>query len=390
MPGGDALEKYAAAVPLVDHHVHGAFSQPVDRARFEQSLNEGSPDAVPAWMTQFDSQLGFAIRAWCAPVLDLAPHTLADDYWARRASLGEQEVTRRFVQAAGVSDWLVDTGYLGDDILTPDALATISGGRAHEIVRIEAVAEAMARERIAATDYADVFRARLADAATRAVSLKTVVAYRTGFDIDWDPPTPTEVSAAAQRWIAEGGQAPRLTDPVLLRFGIHAAAETALPLQFHTGFGDRDLDLHRVNPILLLDLLRQQMFADIPVMLLHCYPYHREAGYLAQAFTNVYCDVGLALNYVGARAEAVLAESLELAPFAKILYASDAWGPAELHYLGAHLWRQSLVAVLGRWVRTGAWSGADAARIIDMMASGNARRVYGLGSAQVIGEADTH
>jgi predicted TIM-barrel fold metal-dependent hydrolase len=379
MPVGDgALAAHALDVPLVDHHVHGAFSKPIDRSAFEQSINEGSPDPVPEWMTQFDSQLGFAIRAWCAPLLDLEPHAAADDYWARRESLGEDEVTRRFVQAAGVSDWLVDTGYLGDDILTPEGLAMVSGGRSHEIVRIEALAEALVREGVAGTDYADAFRARLADAASGAVGLKTVVAYRTGFDIDWDPPAPSEVSTAAARWIADPGAAPRLVDPALLRFGIHAAAEMALPLQFHTGFGDRDLDLHRVNPMLLLGLLRQPTFADVPVMLLHCYPYHREAGYLAQAFTNVYCDVGLALNYVGARAGAVLAESLEMAPFAKVLYSSDAWGPAELHYLGAHLWRQSIAATVGRWVQAGAWSAPDAARVIEMMASGNARRVYDL------------
>jgi predicted TIM-barrel fold metal-dependent hydrolase len=387
MPAGDdAVTEHAFAAPLVDHHVHGAFSTPVDRSTFEQCLNEGSPDPVPPWMTQFDSQLGFAIRAWCGPVLDLEPHAPADDYWARRESLGEQEVTRRFVQAAGVSDWLVDTGYLSADILPPVALATISGGRAHEIVRIEALAEAMAEDGIGATDYADEFRRRLAAATTttttttttRAVGLKTVIAYRTGFDIDWTPPSAREVEAAAARWIGNAGAAPRLTDPVLLRFGIHAAGETALPLQFHTGFGDRDLDLHRVNPMLLLDLLRQPTFADVPVMLLHCYPYHREAGYLAQAFTNVYCDIGLALNYVGARADAVLAESLEMAPFAKVLYSSDAWGPAELHYLGAHIWRRAVAAVLGRWVQAGAWSAADAARVVDMMAFGNARRVYGL------------
>ena len=52
-------------------------------------------------------------------------------------------------------------------------------------------------------------------------------------------------------------------------------------------------------------------------MLLHCYPFHREAGYLAQVFPHVYFDVGLAVNYTGRAAGAVLAESLELAPFGK-------------------------------------------------------------------------
>ena len=72
-----------------------------------------------------------------------------------------------------------------------------------------------------------------------------------------------------------------------------------LPVQLHVGLGDRDLDLHRVDPMLLLGLLRQPAVARVPVLLLHCYPYHRQAGYLAQAFPNVYIDVGLAVNHVG-------------------------------------------------------------------------------------------
>ncbi|HKC27239.1 MAG TPA: hypothetical protein VKB75_04430 [Jatrophihabitans sp.] len=63
---------------------------------------------------------------------------------------------------------------------------------------------------------------------------------------------------------------------------------------------------------------------------------------------------------------------------AKVLYSSDAWGPAELHYLGARLWRDGLASVFGRWVSADEWSQADAIRIAEMMCSANARRVYGL------------
>ena len=58
------------------------------------------------------------------------------------------------------------------------------------------------------------------------------------------------------------------------------------------GYGDRDIDLHRCNPLLLTALLRAIEPAGVPVMLLHNYPYHREAGYLAQVFPHVYMDAG--------------------------------------------------------------------------------------------------
>lgn len=366
------LDDHIAATPLIDHHVHGAFTVDLDRAGFEQHLNEGSPAAVPPWMTQFDSQLGFAVRRWCAPVLDLPAHAPADEYWAHRTELGTAEVTRRFLRAAGVSDWLVDTGYGAGSLLDPDGMAAVSGGRAREVVRLESLAEEL--EYDSGRDYADAFTALLAERTQDAVAVKSILAYRTGFDLDLTPPAPAAVSNAAQRWLDEGR--PRLADKALIRFGLHAAVARGLPLQLHTGIGDRDLDLRRVNPLHLVDFLRS--VPDVPILLLHCYPFHREAGYLAQAFPNVHFDVGLAITQSGVRSAAVVAESFELAPFAKQLYASDAWGLPELHYLGALLWRRAVAAAFGHWVGEGDWSRADARRVVTMIARDNARRVYRL------------
>ena len=157
-------------------------------------------------------------------------------------------------------------------------------------------------------------------------------------------------------------------------FGLHQALRLGKPLQFHVGFGDRDADLHKTNPLLLLDFLRQS--ADTPIVLLHCYPYEREAGYLAQAFNNVYLDGGLSVNYLGARAPAFIARLLEMAPFGKILYSSDGLGPAELHFLGAALWREGIYRVLSEFVANGDWSEQDAMRVVDLIARDNAARIY--------------
>ncbi|MDN5930482.1 MAG: amidohydrolase family protein, partial [Pseudonocardia sp.] len=251
-----------------------------------------------------------------------------------------------------------------------------SGGAAHEIVRLESLAEQLAADGVPGREYADEFGSRLSLATRTAVGVKSVIAYRSGFAVDLARPGPREVADAARRWVDAGGG--RLVDPVLLRHGLHAAVETGLPLQIHTGLGARALDLHRANPVLLLDLLRLPAVAAVPVVLLHCYPYHREAAYLAQAFPNVHMDVGLALNHVGVRSREVLAESVELAPFAKLLYSSDAWGPPELHHLGAVLWRRAVTATFGAWVDDGDWSAADAERVAAMVGRGNAERVYRL------------
>jgi predicted TIM-barrel fold metal-dependent hydrolase len=373
-----ALAEWLESVPLVDHHVHGAFTSTGSRSRFENALNEGSITPLPDFVSGFDSQLGFAVRRWCSPLLDLERHAPADEYWQRRTELGEPDVNRRFLTAAGVSDWLVDTGYSATALETPARMAEITGARSCEVVRLESIAERLLLD--GPDNYADRFRTALAEAAAGgAVGTKSVLAYRTGFDIDYRRPSDTEVAAAASAWASAPRQGdPRLTDPRLIVFGLFAAIDARLSLQVHVGFGDSDLDLHRCNPMLLLPFLRATEVTAVPVLLLHCYPFEREAGYLASSFGHVYLDVGLAVNHLGARSVELVARSYELAPFAKVLYSSDAWGPSELHYLGARLWRNAVSTVVGGWVARDEWSLPDARRVVEASAHGNARRAYGL------------
>lgn len=373
----DGLAEHLRTVALIDHHVHGCFNQAIDRATFEFSINEGSNDPVPAWMTQFDSPLGLSIRRWCAPLLGLPALADGEAYWKRRCELGPDELATLMLPAAGVSRWIVDTGFKGDQITSHEGLADLAGGASSEIVRLERIAEDLLEAGNAAADFPSAMRAALAAAAAdpAVVGSKTIVAYRTGFDIDWTRPDDADVVAHAAELAARPGPA-RIDDAVLIAFAVHEAAAHGLPIQVHVGFGDRDLDLHRCDPLLLLPLLRTM--PPVPVLLLHCYPFHRQAGYLAQAFDHVNFDVGLAINYLGARSTGLVAEALETAPFAKQLYSSDAFGPPELHVLGSILWRRAMGLVLGDWVSAGDCTEADAIRIVDMVGVTNAQRVYGL------------
>ena len=375
-----AVGEAVAALALVDHHVHQAVGGGLTRDGFEDQITESDRPA-PAGTTQFDSQLGFAVRRWCAPVLGLQPSAPAEEYLARRAELGT-EATRRLLRATGVACFLFDSGYVLEKMLSLPEMATAAGAQAREIVRLEQVAEqVIGGGDGTAAGFADRFRAALQDRTSHALGVKSIMAYRHGLDFDPDPPAPAEVTEAAGRWLRdiEQGHRARVTDPVLLRHLLWAGIDRGLPVQFHTGFGDPDCDLRRSNPLWLRGFLERCEPRGVPVMLLHCYPYHRQAGALAQAYPHVYLDVGMALHYVGARASAVLAESVELAPFGKVLFSSDAAGPAELHYLGTLLWRRATADVLGGWAESGDWSATDAIRVAGMMGSENARRVYRLG-----------
>ncbi|QJT05424.1 amidohydrolase family protein [Streptomyces asoensis] len=377
MTGGPVHEALAE-LELVDHHCHGVVTDPLDRPGFEALLTEG--DRWPGH-SAFDTPAGVAVRRHCAPVLDLERHAPADVYLARRAELGPREVNRRFLAAARTGVFCVDTGFAPQRITTPAELAGAAGAGgpavAHEVVRLESVAEAVATRGVEADGYADAFRAAALDAVRRpgVVAVKSVAAYRTGFDLDPARPPDAEVTRAARRWLAGGG---RLADPVLVRHLLWTAVDLGLPLQLHTGFGDNDIRLHRVDPSRLTDWLHLTAGA-IPVLLLHCWPYQRQAAYLAAVFEQVYLDVGLTLHHVGPpRARAVLEEALEITPFRKLLYSSDAYGVAEFYGLGALAFRRGLGELLQDRVDADELGLPDALRLARWAGADNARRVYRL------------
>ncbi|WP_428815176.1 amidohydrolase family protein [Streptomyces albus] len=282
---------------------------------------------------------------------------------------------------AGLADGdaarLVDTGLPGP-LLTPGELAEAAGAEAHEIVRLERLAE---RAADTARDTHG-FLAEVSDGIRAAVrtarGFKSVAAYRCGLGLAPSPPGTAEIYAAADRWLASRVPGGRLTDPVLERHLLWSAVRTGLPLQIHTGFGDPDLRLDHCDPLLLTDFIRATAPYAAPLILLHCYPYHRGAGYLAAVFPHVYADFGLSLCHTGARARAVLAELMELTPFGKLLFSTDAYALPELYLVGARLFREAVTELTREWVERGEWSPSDAGRVTAMIAGGTARRLYGL------------
>lgn len=369
-------------LPLVDHHCHGLVKADLDGPAFESLISE-SFHPPPHGTSRFDSPIGLAIRRWCAPVLELEPFAPAEEYVERRRSLGAEDVARRFLREAGPEALLIDTGYRSEELHGLDAMRGLAGVPVHEIVRLEAVAEAVAETGVRAEAYPGAFEAALEEAARDAVGLKTVVAYRGGFAFDPQRPERAEVVRAAGGFLATAGSGrARLADPVLLRFGIWTGAEVArergLPIQFHVGWGDPDLELHLTNPTLLTGLIRELARLEVNVALLHCYPFHRDAGYLAAMYPNVCFDVGSALHYLGPSSARLLGEALEVAPFSKLLFSSDAFGVAEQYHLGALLFRRALRETLDEWIAADQCDVPTAERIAEAVGRGNALRIYPL------------
>ena len=112
--------------------------------------------------------------------------------------------------------------------------------------------------------------------------------------------------------------------------------------------------------------------------MLHCYPFHREAGYLAHIYPNVYFDVGVVVNYLGAQSETARRRVLGGRTVREAVVLLRRVGPAELHHLGARLWRRSFADVVGACIRSGDWSADDGIRVASMVGHANAERVYRL------------
>ncbi len=379
MPGAHAADPLAgvrfATGPLVDHHCHGVVRRDLDGVEFEAMLTEASRRS-PLGTSPFDSMIGLAVRRWCAPVVGLDPSVSAEDYLSRRLESGVEEVNRRFVAAAGIAAFLVDTGYSPEPICTPSELADLAGGAGHEIVRLEALGQEMLAQGVGAGDFAEQFVAALKSAT--AVGAKSIAAYRVGLSLPAAKPSDDDLVTALRDVQPDRDGAYRIAHPVLNGWLAWTAIEVGLPLQFHVGYGDNDVDLLQCDPLRLTAFLRATQARDVPVMLLHNYPFHRNAAYLAQVFDHVFMDVGLATHNAGALSKTIIRESLELAPFGKMLFSSDAFGLAELYYLGALLFRRGLSGVLSDLVDAQEMTEGDAEHAARLICAENARRVYRL------------
>jgi uncharacterized protein len=369
-----AHDQAADLGPLIDHHCHALVLDDLDRPAFEALMNEAAGPS-PRGTTFFNSMLGLAVRRWCAPVLGLEPHASAEDYLVRRQQLGT-EASRLLAVATGIDTFLIDTGVDDHRLCSPADVAALADGTAHEVVRLEALAEDLLQGGTAVREFAEAVEQSLRE--STAVAAKSIAAYRVGLDLQPTPPTADTLVAAlaSLRRTASGHY--RLADPVISAWLAWTAIKIRMPLQIHVGYGDADIELRHADPLRLTPFLQATEKLGVPVLLLHNYPFHRNAAYLAQVFGHVFMDIGLAVHNTGALSQTLIRETLELVPFGKLLFSSDAYGLAELYYLGAELFRHGLSTVLGELIKADEMISQDADHVASLIARENARRVYGL------------
>jgi predicted TIM-barrel fold metal-dependent hydrolase len=164
----------------------------------------------------------------------------------------------------------------------------------------------------------------------------------------------------------------------LLRVALEEAAAAELPVQFHVAFGDDDADLRSANPLQLRALLADPAFRRVPFVLLHCYPYVREAGYLAALYAHVFVDVSLTVPLTAHGSIAAFSHALELAPVSKLMFATDAHSLPELFFAGARHGRLALARALEQLVAEKYLTAAQAEDAAEAILWRNAAQLYGI------------
>lgn len=343
-----------SGIPVVDHHSH-----PLRR------VQPGTPEEWYGFFTE-SSDLNqvhhhvphmlffqYAVQALSAL---LTCEANASAILKARDSLGQFEWYKLLVQDASIKTMLMDYGFRGKESYTHSEMQDLLPCRIEPILRLETCAQELILEHDSFSHFIDAFMAEVENARQNGyVALKSIIAYRTGLDIRvWSN---SEVDAA---FLEVKEQAKRLgkirlasqpvNDLLVLR-ALEIANRQELPFQFHTGFGDADVDLRLANPLHFRPWLQSGKFSHVPWVILHMgYPYLRESAYLANIYSNIFVDISLAIPFAIAEAQPMLVQLLGLAPTSKLLYASDGFSVPELFWLGAKASRSALGRVLDQLV----------------------------------------
>ncbi|MBA3415984.1 MAG: amidohydrolase family protein [Chloroflexia bacterium] len=301
---------------------------------------------------------------------------------AARAAVGDEGAyVARLFASEGIEALVVDTGYPQPPVEMAEFRRRVPT-TILPVYRIEPPIKAMLDERV---DY-DAFVRRFDEGLRRAiteegfVAVKSIVAYRTGLDID-----PGQASEeAGRRGLAAALAEPErmaaskpLRDHLLLRT-LRRCGELGVSFHVHTGVGDKDIVLAKCNPALLNETLRRPEYAATKVVLIHCYPYVAEASWMAAALPNVWIDLSEGVPFALAATDRIFETALDLAPPGRILFGTDAFSGPEQTWLGARLAKQALARVLSGFWERGYVTEGEGYEIAAAILSGNARQMYGV------------
>lgn len=368
-----------SAIAILDHHCH-AIQRP-GAPLFGDAFRRFFAETTDARMAEHIGHTVFYKRMLRDVAALFGCDPAEDALLALRAATPPEQYARRLFEAGNFRSLLIDTGFGSPASYSVGEMAGLSGCPTGTIVRIETLIEQLIAASANFGQVEEGLRAAVRSARSRGVvGLKSIAAYRGGLHVPARSVGEAAAAFPALKALAERDGRLRLTDRAVLDYLLRAALEEAagqeLPVQFHVAFGDDDADLRSANPLELRALLTDARFRSVPFVLLHCYPYVREAGYLAALYAHVYIDVSLAVPLTAHGCTAAFSEALELAPISKLLFATDAHSVPELFYAGALHGRRGLAQALERLVAEGMLSAGEADDAAEAIIWRNAAGLY--------------
>jgi hypothetical protein len=370
------------SIPILDHHCHAFLRRatPYSALEFQRFFSEGGDDGIVAEHTPNSVFFRWAIKE-LAQFLNCAPTTEA--VLAARAAISLDELGTRMLHDANIPALLIDYGLAGADRMSvADMKASLPECHIEPILRLETMAQELILQYDSLDQVVDAFVAIVEGArAAGHVGLKSIIAYRTGLAIQETSKTEAAEAFGPVKERARRDGTVRLADKplndYLLLRALDVAEKQALPLQFHTGLGDNDLDMLYANPLHMRPLFESSSYKHVPFVLLHAsYPYVRELGYLASLYSNVWMDMGLAVPFATVDIPSVWRQALSLTPISKILFSTDAYSLPEIYWLAARWGRWGLTQVLEELIAVGAFTQGEALEAAHKILHENAVRLY--------------
>ena len=368
-------------IPMLDHHAHALFHEAGWRST---PLQNYFTEAYDPEVLEHHTPHGVFYRRSLRELADFygcEPGRTALD--AARQAADYLDVSRRMIREANIDTVLLDDGLLLGQLMSVAESEAQLPWRARRVLRLETVLAELVAQHGLVADWLSAFEAHLRQVAPSLAAFKSVIAYRTGLAVDRWAEGEVQTAYDALKRDLKPGETPKLTSKPLLDtallLALRVACEVDLPVQFHTGYGDPDLDLRLANPLHLRSLFEDPSLRGLKVVMLHCYPFTREAGYLASVYPGAYLDLSLSIPFLsqhGMRTH--VHEALHLSPLSKLLFATDASRTPELFYLGARWGRRILSEVLSDTVRVGDLTSNEAEDAAVMILRGNALALYPL------------
>lgn len=369
------------AIPIFDHHAHPLHAPEATAtpAGFRRWFTESTDPEIHEQHVETTLLFQTTIR-WLSELLDCEP--TVKDVVTARSSRPYDEWTRSLFIDANIETVLCDYGYSDEQAFNHERMQATLPCPVLPILRLETLAENLILSYETFDATIDAYVAAVRQARDDGyVALKSIAAYRNGLDIG-----PASREAAAEVFETLSDRAHQRgwirleSKPMcdyLLGLALEEAARQELPVQFHTGFGDSDADLRQANPLHLHWVIEE--YADVPLVLLHAgWPYYRETAHLAAVYPNVWIDLSLAIPFATTGIPRMLRDVLGMAPFSKVLYATDAFTMPEIYWVAARWGRRGLGQVLDEFVREGFLSRQQALNAAEAILAGNARALYNL------------